>query len=117
MPTNTHDITIASGFTLAGPYPLRVTETIVGVIFPSGFTTAPVGFLTSPLPKITDPSQLSTFMYNGAEYLVSGVSMTQLALDPSLFVGVRSIAVRSGSQGSPVAQATTRVLTLITQEF
>lgn len=115
MPTNLHDITIVSGAVYSNIVNLRTTETVVGVIIPSGFTVTPIGFLVSPYK---DPSiSPNTMAYNGAEYLASGVGSVQLVLDPSLFVGVRQLQIRSGSAGAPVAQGGNRTMVLITQEL
>jgi hypothetical protein len=105
----TGTVTIAASASLSGALDLGA-RTPVGIILPSGWTTASLTFQGSV--------DGSTFfdLYNaaGVEVTVTnGQASRWYALDPSDFYGVRYLKIRSGSSGTPVNQTSQVTVTVV----
>ena len=102
---------IASGQSLSaqvdiGPYLLK------GILLPSGWTAASLTFQVSFDGGAT---WFEHYSYAGSETVfgqAAGVG-EYIALDPTLWGGVVSLKIRSGTQAAPVAQASLASLQLI----
>lgn len=89
--------------------------TLVGIIVPQAWTSAPITFQGSPdggttwgeLTDITGVPIEVTSLTGGTVYFV--------ALDPARFRGLRSLKIRSGTVGAPVAQVSAVTLMLLTR--
>lgn len=89
--------------------------TLVGIMVPSTWTTAAITFQGSPdggttWGEVTDITGVPievTSLTGGTAYFV--------ALDPAKFRGLRSLKVRSGTVGAPVAQISAVSLMLLTR--
>ncbi len=88
--------------------------TLIGILIPSGWTTANLTFQNS----IDDSALSDVYDGSGTELTVTvGGASRYIALDPTYFVGLSNIKIRSGTTGTPVNQGADRVLTLITKEY
>ena len=106
------DATIANGTSLSGAVDLGAGMTLVGIITPSGWTTAVVTFQSA--------LALAGTLYD--LYTLGGVEVASPAplvaqrwhpIDPADFIGVRYLIVRSGTGAVPVNQSSGDVLKLI----
>lgn len=88
---------------------VQITGAIVGIVMPAGWTAAPVSFMASFDGGVT----LVKLMSDGNEVsmpLVAG-AFNQIEADD---IGADFwVAVRSGTSGSPVPQASTVSITLV----
>jgi hypothetical protein len=88
---------------------------IVGIVIPSGWTTATLSFQASPDGGVTWGELLTP---SGAAYAigsVTGGAQMRIAVDPTALRGVRSIKVRSGTSASPVNQTNTVSVILLSR--
>lgn len=100
--------TIAISESLTGEIDLTGL-TLVGVIMPSAWTTADLTFQTGvvsgSLSNHYDQNDIETTVYVGAS--------RDVQIDVQTFLGRRYMKIRSGTSGTPVAQAAARELTLV----
>jgi hypothetical protein len=99
---------IAAGQSLSSQVNLG-EQTLVGVFVPSGWTSANMTFEASPDGGTTWGN---LFSYLGAEVVFVSIAGQFLAVDPTLWKGVYSLKVRSGTSASPVNQASAVSVTL-----
>ena len=106
---NTQIATISSGQSLSAEVDIGA-YTLVGVVVPTGWTAANLTFQMSP-----DGGTTWVECYNsaGLNTIFVGSAGQYLAVDPTLWCGVNSLKVRSGTAGSPVNQASTVNVTLV----
>lgn len=100
------DATILSGASLSDGVNLA-GHILCGVYMPAGWTAAGISFQAS-IDGVTFVD-----MYAAGAELTSAAGASQyVALDSSVFLGVRAIKVRSGTAGVPVNQGADRALVL-----
>jgi hypothetical protein len=105
------DAVIASGASLSGAVPLR-SYRLAGVIMSAAWTAASLTFQGSR-------SETGTYanVFDGATEVAITVAAGQYQVlsqaQQEELVGLEFIKVRSGTSGTPVAQAADRVLTLV----
>ncbi|GIQ73197.1 hypothetical protein [Bradyrhizobium sp. RD5-C2] len=104
-------VTIALGASLSGA--LYVGEKIaVGILMPAaGWDAAALTFLAS----VDGQNFSSVYDSSGNELTVQVAASRYIYLDPTAFVGVNQIKVRSGTSAAPVNQTAARALTLVTR--
>lgn len=85
-------------------------RTLVGISMPASWTTANLSFQVS-----VDGTNFQELNSSSAAIGVTASAGIYIQLDPSIFIGVNIIKVRSGTSGSAVAQGADRVLTLVTR--
>jgi len=109
---NVHAIGIAQGSYLSDSVIISALETIVALELPSGWDNTLLSFQGGS-------SQTgSGFVYQGnIPYTVSGLAGSYISIDPSVFLGVRSLRVWCGNTQSGIAQSATRTLHVITAEL
>ncbi len=108
--------TIAAGGSLSGvvSFPESIDDaSLVGISMPATWVSAAVTFQTS--------ADGATFqdLYNsaGTEVSVTAVQAHNIALDPTLFAGIRHLKVRSGTGTTPVVQTGGAVVKLTVIEL
>ncbi|MBW7967570.1 hypothetical protein [Bradyrhizobium sp. BR 10261] len=84
----------------------------VGIVMPSGWDAANLTFQGS-----ADGGATFNNVYDssGNELTVTAAASRYIYLDPSAFVGLNQIKVRSGTNGTPVNQTAARALTIVTR--
>jgi hypothetical protein len=103
-------IIIANGESLSGSVGLG-GSTMVGIVMPATWTAA----------NLTVQASHDGATYNnlyddlGTEVTVTAAASRYIALDPSVFAGIRYLKVRSGTSGSAVNQGGDRTITLVTR--
>jgi hypothetical protein len=106
---------IASGTSLSAEIDIG-TKSLVGLLVPVNWTTAGLSFQISPDGGATW-GELTTVA--GTPYAIGSVTGGTLAyyvaIDPTTLVGAMALKVRSGTQASPVNQANTVTLQLVTR--
>jgi len=109
----THTVTIADAASLSDAEDLGAGNVLVGLILPSGWTTAAVSFQASSAVDGTyvvlqraDGSEISTGSVAASKYVAMGDFLPDLS-------GVRYLKLQSGTSGSPVAQAGGDIVTLV----
>ena len=114
--TFTKSVTIASGEAVSGlvstrgEYDPPATYQVIGLQFPSSWTTADVTFSVS-----ADGSTFVPLYWNGNEYTVGAAASQGVSLEPSALAGWPFVKVRSGTSGSPVNQAAERTVLVVTR--
>jgi len=109
-------VVIASGEALSGVVGLRGAYSplgryqLVGLQFPSSWTTADVTFSVS-----ADGSTFVPLYWNGNEYTVGAAASTAVSIEPSALAGWPFVKVRSGTSGTPVNQAAERSIEVLTR--
>ena len=86
-------------------------KTLVGIIMPAAWTAASLTFQATP-----DDINFSE-LYDGAGNVVTITAAAGqfLQIDPTKWRGITGIKVRSGTVASPVVQAASAVITLVTR--
>ncbi len=87
--------------------------TLVGIVVPANWTTAGLSFQASADGGATWGELLD--MTATAITVSSIAGAARIAIDPTKLRGVRSLKVRSGTSGAPVAQTNAVTLTLLTR--
>lgn len=111
MGLTTFTVAIASGQSLSSQIDIGPGK-LVGIVIPSGWTSASMTFQVSPDGGTTWGN---FFTYLGTEVTASAVASQYLEVDPTIFGAVRSLKLRSGTSGSPVTQASSVNITLVAQ--
>ena len=104
-------VTIASGQSLSAQVDLGA-NVLTGIYLPSGWTAANLTFQVSPDGGTT---WFEHYSYAGSEtiYGLSGGAGFYVAIDPTLWKGIYSLKVRSGTVASPVVQSSSVALQLV----
>ena len=86
--------------------------TLVGIVIPSGWSSASLTFQAT-----ADGVSWSELVNSAGAALSMGVFSggQYAAIDPTLWRGITAIKLRSGTQASPVVQASQQTLTLVTK--
>ena len=86
---------------------------LVGMVMPAAWTTANITFQAS-----ADGSTYND-LYDqyGTEINVPAGASRYIALNPGDFAGIKSVKVRSGTTGAPVAQGAERTVQLVAEEL
>lgn len=88
--------------------------TLAGIHFPAAMTGTVVTFLVCP-PE-ADPAVAGNYndLYDdgGTEYEVTVTTGGYVPVDMQLFAGIRYFRIRSGTSGTPTAEAAARALVL-----
>src|SRR5262249_4602567 len=108
----TGQVTIANGQSLSNAIDLGA-KVLSAILIPPAWTAAGLSFQGSDGQGVTWQN-----LYDGGGSEIAVVSAAvvagrRISLDPSMFVGIDFLRVRSGTQAAPVAQGGDRVLTLI----
>jgi hypothetical protein len=103
-------VLIASGSSLSASVDFGSSKSLVGVGMSAAWTTAGLTFQVSVDGGVT----WLEFYDGGGDELLLTVSASQyVRVDPSTFLGVSKMKVRSGTSSVPVNQVADRTLTLI----
>lgn len=108
---HTQDVTIAAAGTLTPVFILPAGHEIAAILMPAVWTAAAITFQAG----ITATALGDAFTSAGAEVSLTIAAAHCIPLAPALLHGALYYKIRSGTTGSPVAQAAERVLTLITR--
>lgn len=107
---NSTSVTIASGTALSPAITLGDKQ-LTGIGMPAGWDAAALTFQVS-----VDGGTTFLEMQGAAAVISYAAAANQyVAVDPTLWRGVTTIKVRSGTTGSPVNQTADRILTLLTK--
>lgn len=106
--TNLSTIAIASGETDSNIVNLESTETVVGIAV-TDFTDATLTFKITL--NITTTNGIAVYQ-DGTEYSIAVVANSYNVVDPSIFLGARSIQIISS-----LAQGADRSITIVTAEI
>lgn len=102
--------TIATGATgLSGAIDLD-TGTLSALIMPAAWTAAGLSFQIS----VDGTNFFDFYDKTNAEITMSVAASRAYQLDPSNWLGIRYMKIRSGTTGTPVNQAASRTITLLT---
>lgn len=95
----------------------RACETVVGVVMPAAWTAASITLLTVPPLTANPPTATWVNVYerDGTEYEITVGVNQYVIIPPGDLAGIRYLKLRSGTSGTPVAQAAKRTITLITR--
>lgn len=101
-------VSIASGAALSSAVDLSGTS-LVAIQMPSAWTTANLTFQAS------DAGTTYNNVYNdaGTEYSVTAGGARYIITDPTEFIGIRYLKLRSGTAGTTVAQGAARTVTFV----
>ncbi len=108
----TAQVIIPNGASLSNPIDLGSTV-LCAILIPAGWTAAGLSFQASDDGGTT---WFNIFDSTGAEVIVASAAVVagqRISVDPSAFVGVDFIRVRSGYSAVPVNQTADRTLTLV----
>lgn len=86
-------------------------KALVGIQFPSAWTTANITFLAS-----TDGGTTFNDLYDdlGTERSVGAIASRTITLDPTKFMGCTHLKIRSGTSATPVNQGASRTISYTT---
>lgn len=101
------DATIASGASLSAAVPLY-GYVFCGIYMPASWTAAAITLQASD-----DGSTWYDVYNDGTEVSITAAAGQYIALDSSLFLGIRQLKVRSGTSATPVNQAAERTVKLM----
>lgn len=104
-------ITIASGTALSAAVPIG-DKVPVGIAMPSGWDAASLTFQVSA-DGGTTWNELYDSSGNAVSFTVA--ASRYIYMDPTVWIGINMIKIRSGTSGSPVNQTADRVLTLVSR--
>jgi hypothetical protein len=108
----TGQVTIANGQSLSNAIDLGA-KVLSGILIPAAWTAAGLSFQASDDLGVT---WQNLYDATGSEVTITSAAVTagrRISLDPSLFVGIDFLKVRSGIQSAPVPQGQSTILTLI----
>lgn len=103
-----HTVTISASTTISDTISL-VSQTLVGIQMPEAWTTADLTFRVSPDNNIFS----NMFDQYGNEFVVKTSASRFIVLNPADWVGIRFLAIRSGTSATPVTQAAARDIILV----
>jgi len=104
--------TIAAGAALSGPVQLG-RKSLVGIVMPAAWTAASLSFQASPDGATFDELFYLAALASTAFVITAPGASQFIMLDPTIWRGVDTLKVRSGTSGSPVNQVAQAVLTLL----
>lgn len=107
----TQTATIGTGASLSQQIDLGAM-TLVGIVMPASWTAAGLTFQVSADGGVT---WVEHYGSSGTETTFTVAASQYIAIDPTLWRGVYSLKVRSGTAASPVNQTGGAALTLITK--
>jgi hypothetical protein len=107
MRTTVVSVVIANGQSLSGGVDLG-GDALVEIVMPSAWTAADLTFQTSD-----DEVTFQNMYSGGGEVQVSVDASQNVRLDPSDFIGINFLKVRSGTSGTPVNQGAERTIKLV----
>ena len=100
------NLTTSAAIDLAG-------STLQGIVMPATWTTANLTFQAS-----ADGVPFNDmYTESGTEVNVSAGASRYIRLEPGLWTSVRFLQIRSGTTGTPVAQAASRTLVIVVRKF
>lgn len=88
-------------------------EHVIGVIVPAAWTAAGLSFQGS----FDGTNFFELYDMTGVAITIPVVASSYTVIQPTAMHGVNFVKVRSGTSGSPVTQASTMVLTLLTRRY
>ena len=100
--------TIANGASLSGAVNLRGAR-LAAIVMPADWTAADLSFQAG----IDATTLFNVYDEADAEVVVQAADDRFIILDPHRWRAVRTLKIRSGTAGSPVAQGGDRAITLI----
>lgn len=106
----TRAVTIDAGSALSAAVDLDGVA-LVGIQMPASWTAANLTFQVSA----DGVTYADLYNQSGSEVVVTAAANRYIALDPTLFQGIRRLKIRSGTSGTPVNQAASRTLLLVTR--
>lgn len=104
--------TIANGQSLSGAVDLG-GRVVAGIVMPDTWTAAGLTLQAS----VDGVTYADVYDSGGDEVEIAADAAVFIALDPSLFAGMRFLKIRSGTSGTPVNQGGARILTLSLREI
>jgi len=107
-PLSVRTLPIAAGANQSAAIDLYY-HSLLAVVMPAAWTAADLTFQASA----DGATFFNLYTSGGAEYTMKVDASRYVALDPTDFVGVRFLKVRSGSASAPINQAAERTLTLV----
>lgn len=105
-------VTIANGQSLSNAIDVP-GHVLVGIVMPPTWTSANLTFQGS----VDGSTFLNVFVEGGGEFQVTAFANRLIIVDPTRLYGLRSLRVRSGTSGTPVAQTADRVITLVFRQL
>ena len=108
---NTHTATIAASGNLSAAVSIPNGHELIAIVMPAAWTAAGITFQASP----TNGSFANAYDAAGDEIALVVLATHFVPIAAGTLNGANFIKVRSGTSGTPVAQAAERVLTLITR--
>ena len=111
MDTVSQAAAIAINSSLSGAVALG-EKVAVGIVMPASWDAASLTFQGSADGGVTFSNVHDS---SGNELSVTTAAGRYVYLDPSAFVGLNQIKIRSGTSGSPVNQTAARTLTIVTR--
>lgn len=102
--------TIASGASITGNIDLGLMR-LGRIMMPAAWTSANITLQTSP--DGVDWTSTGLYDATGAEYTITAAAGRSILVPLSDMLSVRYLRIRSGTSGTPVAQAAARSITLI----
>ena len=108
--------TIANGASLSSAFSLGDKQ-LVGLIISAAWTAADLTFQASEDGGTT---WLNVFDQAGVELKIATAGVVagqRVSLDPTPFIGIDMIKIRSGTNAAPVAQGAARTLTVISRKI
>lgn len=103
-----HTISIPASGTISDTISL-VNQTLLGIQMPAAWSAADLTFRVSP-DNVTFSDMFDQY---GNEFVVKASASRFIVLNPADWVGIRFLAVRSGTVGTPVTQPSARNIVLI----
>jgi hypothetical protein len=100
---------IANGASLSGPVPIGA-QVITGIVMPAAWTAASLTFQVSVDDGVT---WSDLYDATGTEVTFLTAAGRFVAVDPSLWLGVSHVKVRSGTGGAAVNQGGARAIQLV----
>lgn len=83
----------------------------IGILMPAAWDAANLTFQGS----VDGVSFSNIYDSSGNELTVTAAASRYIYLDPTVFVGLNQIKVRSGTNGTPVTQTAARALSIVTR--
>ena len=113
---STAQVTIANGTSLSSAVGLG-EKTLIGIIVSAAWTAADLTFQASEDAGVT---WLNVFDQAGVELKIATAGVVagqRVSIDPTPFIGIDMLKIRSGTNAAPVNQGAARTLTLISRKI
>ena len=108
-PGRVHTATIALSGSLSGAVAIPYTHTLVGLVMPTAWDTADLTFQGS----FDGTTYANLYTDGGTEVNVPAAAGRSIYVNTAELRAYPYLKIRSGTQGTPVAQTAARVITLI----